>query len=388
MDPEMVYVSYDKQVVTPNSDSVFGGKRFVFGGRLPLIFVCPVITVDDLVVMAASPMQFYNVFSSHLHGNLRLANPVGGISAVMYEGKNHTATIHANISGNGALSLLGSNNTTPLDARANFNLHGINTAFSGKLCVTNAANSALTNTVLCVADARSLGGPMASFTYDGVSFYNWSRLNVTNSFAITEPTRGVFFSGGNYVRVTGETNMLTLATQTTLAGTLVKEGSGTLALGGTLKFTSAQSDTPSAGANILQVLNGRVRPVSKSGADGLAISFAADTGLRLAPFAETDDDVMKYGLYDVKWATPFDLSGTDGKLDVALDLPESAGDIPDSFAFGVCTVASSAANALDGNINLPKISRRTLTVTQEPNGDGTVTFTARYSKRGFSISFR
>jgi hypothetical protein len=182
--------------------------------------------------------------------------------------------------------------------------------------------------------------------------------------------------------------MLTLATQTTLAGTLVKEGSGTLALGGTLKFTSAQSDTPSAGANILQVLNGRVRPVSKSGADGLAISFAADTGLRLAPFAETDDDVMKYGLYDVKWATPFDLSGTDGKLDVALDLPESAGDIPDSFAFGVCTVASSAANALDGNINLPKISRRTLTVTQEPNGDGTVTFTARYSKRGFSISFR
>jgi hypothetical protein len=67
IDPEMVYVSYDKQVVTPNSDSVFGGKRFVFSGQRPLIFCAGSVSVDDLVLMAASKIRFDNVFWLFVH---------------------------------------------------------------------------------------------------------------------------------------------------------------------------------------------------------------------------------------------------------------------------------------------------------------------------------
>lgn len=392
LDPDMVYIGHSYQIVTPGGglDPVFRGKRLVFSYTDRAV-VCATdggLRVDDLVMMQGSYFYFWSLMSPQLYGNLKLTKPTNGFSTRMYQGNGYDAYIHSNISGDGSLHLYGGKGGSSISAIANFYLYGTNTAFAGKLCVTNAVNSALTNTTLLVADARSLGGPMPSFTYDGIDFSKWSRLRVTNSLALTEPTRGVFFSGGNYVHVQGAANELTLASQTTLAGTLVKEGAGTLALGGALKFTSAQSDTPSADMNVLQVTAGRIRPVSKGGADGLAISFASGTGLRLAPLAEADEDVRQYGLYDVKWETPFDLSETDGKLDVALDLPESADDIPDNFAFGVCTVASSAAGALDGNINLPKISRRTLTVTQESNGDNIVTFTARYSKRGFSISFR
>ena len=56
---------------------------------------------------------------------------------------------------------------------------------------------------------------------------------------------------------------------------VVKEGSGTLALGGTLKFTSGQSDTPLTGTNVLQVSAGRIKPASKTGADGFLAGAAA-----------------------------------------------------------------------------------------------------------------
>ena len=203
-------------------------------------------------------------------------------------------------------------------------LTGTNSAFSGRLAVTNDRNTPSTNTTLTVSDVRALGGARTSFAYNALSLAKCSRLDVTGSINFSEPTRGVYFSGSNYVNIANAAHTLTLASQTTLAGTLIKEGAGTLALGGTLKFTSSQSDTPVEGTNILQLSAGRVKPVSKTGADGLAITFASGTGLRLAPLAEADADVLRYGLYDVKWATPFDLTATGGKLDVALDLPHGA----------------------------------------------------------------
>ena len=139
---------------------------------------------------------------------------------------------------------------------------------------------------------------------------------------------------------------------------------------------------------MLQVAAGRIRPASKSGADGLAISFAAGTGLKFAPLSETDADVAQYGLYDVKWATPFDLTGTDGKLDVALDLPENRNEIPAAFSFGVCTVPTAAADALEDNIVLPRVRGYKSSVIKQTNADSTVTFTAKYVKAGLVVVFQ
>ena len=388
LDPDMVYLSWNKQMVTPQSTSSFGGKRIVLtSSNVTLTFATQQITVDDFVLANDAYLKM-TTYHSALNGSLTLFDPNGkGLGGRLYTiNEADTATVASTLRGDGVLSLLGVYTLSESrNGNGTFVLSGTNTEFRGKIAVSNNQNHPATNTTLRISDARAIGGPRTAFTYDALAFSNWSRLRADASLALTEPTRGVYFVGGNYVSVPDATNTLTLASQTTLAGTLVKQGAGTLALGGTLKFTSGQSATPTAGTNVLQVSAGRIRPASKGGSDGLAISFAAGTGLRFAPLSETDADVAQYGLYDVKWPTPFDLTETEGKLDVVLDLPENKREIPSRFSFGVCTVPAAAAEALDGNVVLPKILGYKSSVASEANGDGSVTFTAAYEKVGFIL---
>ncbi|MBQ3340986.1 MAG: hypothetical protein IJG84_03755 [Kiritimatiellae bacterium] len=390
LDPDMNYLSWDKAVVTPQMDDIFGGKRLVLASPAGnLTFAVPNITIDDFV-MANNVYAKMTMYHSTLRGTLTLFDPNGrGTGGRLYTANEASAAIIAStLKGDGVLTLQGIYTLSETkDGRGVFVLSSTNTEFRGKIAVLNNQNHPATNTTLRISDARALGGPRTAFAYDALSFSNWSRLQADASLVLAEPTRGVYFAGGNYVSVPDATNTLTLASQTTLAGTLVKQGAGTLALGGTLKFTSTQSATPLAGTNVLQVAAGRIRPASKGGADGLAISFAAGTGLKFAPISETDADVVQYGLYDVKWTTPFDLTETDGKLDVALELPENKREIPSKFSFGVCTVPAAAAEALDGNVVLPKILGYKSSVTGKANGDGSVTFTAAYEKVGFILIF-
>ena len=388
LDPEMVYLTWNKQMVTPyNSVPVFGGKRLsLSSGSGNLVLASTDVTIDDLLMYDSNIRIGY--VNHKLSGSLTIFDPNNrNLGGSVQLAKSTVFTLASTLRGDGPLVLQG----TPTidsdghDGRGTVVLVGTNTTFSGKITVNNIQNHPATNVTLRISDARAIGGPRSAFAYDALKFSNWSRLQADASLTLAEPTRGVYFVGGNYVSVPDATNTLTLASQTTLAGTLVKQGAGTLALGGTLKFTSGQSATPTAGTNVLQVSAGRIRPASKGGSDGLAISFAAGTGLRFAPLSETDADVAQYGLYDVKWPTPFDLTETDGKLDVVLDLPENKREIPSRFSFGVCTVPAAAAEALDGNVVLPKILGYKSSVASEGNGDGSVTYTAAYEKVGFIL---
>ena len=390
---DVTYISYDKQMVTPNFEASFIGKRLVFSYRsLGILFAHNRITVDDLVMVYNGQLRFWSQQTARLYGNITLKNPDGdGYAASIMDASKYTAYIYSNISGDGGLRIMGSNERTSArsdNPSATVYLKGDNSNLSGRIHVTNVENDPATNLTLRISDARQLGGAMSEFTYNGIGFSNWSRLQADESFDLVESTRGVYFVGGNYVSIPSAAHTLTLASQTTFAGTVVKEGAGTLALGGVLKFTSAESDEPLEGTNVLRVTQGKIRPASKTGADGLAISFAEGTGLLLNPITETDADVLRYGLYNVKWAEPFDLTETGGKLNVALELPETAAEMPDRFSFGICTVDASVAAELVDNVVLPKIKGRSCTVVPIYNGDGTVTFSATCAKRGFVFAVR
>ena len=391
MDSETVYLGYLRAMQTPTSAQteyqVFPGKRLVYSGReLELNYS---VTINDFTVMNGPDVRFRYFNNAHFYGNICVTNfKATTASAVVFSSaRDFNAYLDAKLFGPGNVVIRGSLYSYT-DSSANFRLMGDNSDLSGKITVTNVTNLPSRVTTLHVSAMNQLGGARTEFAYDALKFSNWSRFRADATLDFNEPTRGVYFVGGNYVNIPTATNTLTLSTQTTLAGTLVKEGSGTLALGGTLKFTSGQSDTPLAGTNVLQVSAGRIKPASKAGADGLAISFAAGTGIRLAPLAETNADVVRYGLYDVKWATPFDLTETAGKLDVALDLPANTGDLPATLSFGVCTVPATAAAALEGNITLPTVRGYSLKVEPVSNGDDTVTFAATYEKRGFALIVR
>lgn len=391
-DADTTYVDYGKQMLTPdggaNVTSAFGGRRFALCGTEAYLQCRSSVSIDDFVMMNGSCLKLHPTSGFHLYGNLTIADPndTGKAMATFRSGAGRTANIDAEISGSGSLTVMGTKDAgSSTSASATFVLSGVNTNFAGRLVVSNEQNDPAANTTLRVSDVRSLGGARPAFVYNALTLSKHSILSADATLEFSEPTRGLYVNGVNTLSVPSAAHSVLLASQTTLAGTLVKEGSGTLALGGTLKFTSSQSDTPIAGTNVLQVSAGRIRPASKGGADGLAISFASGTGILLAPLSETDADVLRYGLFDVKWPAPFDLTETGGKLDVALDLPQS---LPSCFSFGVCTVPASAADAIDRNIVLPSVKGYRCVVSRIGNGDDTVTFAAKYFRLGFVFTVR
>ena len=386
IDENTTYVSYSREIVTPGVEYEFPGKSLVLCGR-DLLFACRKLTVNDFHVMNAAELRFWSQNSIDLYGKITLSNPAsGGTALELLQSKGYKAEVHSDISGSGNIKIIGAlKNGNERPSSGTVILSGVNTAFTGRILLANECGSVGTNITLRVSDIRALGGPMSAFAYNAYSFQEWSRFQADANLAIVDPTRGVYFEGNAYVKIPNASHTLTLATQTTMAGTLVKEGAGTLALGGVLKFTKNQNDEPLEGTNILRVAEGCIKPASKSGADGLAIAFAAGTALALSPLAETDADVAQFGLYNEKWTEPFDLTDSDGKLEVKLDLPE---DLPISFSFGVCTVSASAAESLRGKIELPKVSRYSCSISESSIENGTVTFTATYTRPAFTISIR
>ena len=89
---------------------------------------------------------------------------------------------------------------------------------------------------------------------------------------------------------------------------------------------------------------------------------------------EVDADTRLYGLCNTAWATPFDLTGCGGKLDVSV---RDIAAVPDKVDLAICTVTSAAAANLRGNIVFPRIPQHTVTIWERDNGDGTVTFLAK-----------
>ena len=386
IDANTTYVSYTKEIVTPSSDYVFSGKSLVLCGR-DILFACRKLTVNDFHIMNAAELRFWSQSAIDLYGKITLSNPASsGTALELLQAYDYTANIHSDISGSAGIKIIGAlKNGSSRPSSGTVILSGMNTAFTGKISLTNECGSVGTNITLRVSDIRALGGPMSAFAYNAYSFQDWSRFQADADLAIVDSTRGVYFEGNTYVKIPNAAHTLTLATQTTMAGTLVKEGAGTLALGGVLKFTKNLADDPLEGTNILRVAEGFIKPASKTGADGLAIAFASGTALALSPLSETDADVAQFGLYNEKWAEPFDLTDSDGKLEVKLDLPD---DLPPTFSFGVCTVSASAGESLRGKIVLPKLNRYSCSVSESSIEDGTVTFTATYTRPAFTISIR
>lgn len=382
LEADRVYLTYNKKMYSAYENAIFGGKRLaICGGSGQITFNSGTFVIDDFRMFNGGTVVL-DAYRTYVYGNFKISTPLSsGVSGTFKCGDNWQGEIHASFTGDGTAVFRGAGD----NPRYLLHLLGDNSAFAGRFTLSNLANHPATNLTVRIADSKALGGALPDFAYDGISISRWSILRATSSVALDEPTRGLYVEGDAVIQVDDATNTFRLASQTTLAGQLVKQGAGTLVLGGTLKFTADQLATPLEGTNVLTVSAGRIRPASKDGANGLAITFAAKTGLRFAPLAETDADVTKYGLYDVAWPTPFDLTATDGKLDVAVDVPEGT---KEPFSFGICTVDEDAADALDGNIIIPEIKGLKATVVREPAVDGAVTFRADYERRGLMLIFR
>jgi hypothetical protein len=156
---------------------------------------------------------------------------------------------------------------------------------------------------LWVADQRNFGGAIPGANapvFDALTVTDRQILRTKCDVTFDEPTRGIYVPFGARFRVdAGQT--LTIRQQLTYAGKIEKIGVGTLALGGTARFTANVLETPYAnntfldGTNVLAVCEGALKPLSAAAFAGVALVMSNNTSIVLDP-SPSDPAVAQFGI--------------------------------------------------------------------------------------------
>ena len=301
-------------------------------------------------------------------------------------------------------------------------LNGDNIGYLGKIKVTsNVPQNVDYNDFasLIVTDASNLGGARSEFSYDALTLERYGQLDVRESMILDEPTRGVLVSWIGRILV-AEEKELAIKQQLTVNGQLYKEGAGTLALGGDLRFLEIETnfvekvandgaiqivtnvistvveDIPEDSANrTFYVVGGNVKPLTAHAIDGLDVVFSnktskLDVGLVLDMNSE-DETLRTKGICNVKSSAPFAFLDDDAQKKIPLYLEWDNIPQADEYSFNVMTVKADCADVFNKlNIVLPQsLSHLKLTTTRNVDTvTGSVTLSAKLKKYGFTISIR
>ena len=281
-------------------------------------------------------------------------------------------------------------------------LNGDNVDYLGKIKVTsNVPQNVDYNDFasLIVTDASNLGGARSEFAYDALTLERYGQLDVRESMILDEPTRGVLVSWIGRILV-AEEKELAIKQQLTVNGCFYKEGAGTLALGGDLRFLDkegvvADAIPEDATNRTFYVTGGKVKPLSAHALDGLDVVFSnktskLDVGLVLDINSE-DEELRAKGICNVKSPAPLAFLDDDAQKKVPLYLECNDETPAEEYSFNVMTVDADCADALKLlKIAVPEsLAHLKLTTTKVADAEtGTVTLSARLKKYGFSISIR
>ncbi len=304
--------------------------------------------------------------------------------------------VDSELSGGGAIEIHNqsqSGNNNPL--RAYVGLFGINTNFHGTVLVKNKATTtpaARVSPNLAIRDARNLGGPLSNWTYNALTLQNCCGLHPLETLTLDDETRGICLSGTYaFFTVTNDV-VFTCKERITYSGTLIKDGTGELALGGPEPhFNAAGTAAPTANKNVLDVWEGTLRPVSATAFQGLAvvITNAAATLAMDVPVSNEDGDIGQYGMLNTTWNAPLTVPA--GGLTVQLRDTNGVLASKKLCRVPVCTVNATAKAALEGKLSVGRSPSRRHVVTSTgwtENTDGSFTFAATIERTGFMVNFR
>ena len=383
-------------------DYKFPGERLTIDEGCQFGLFYKSLEVDELIMRNNSLFMLGSgVRSGRLSG--RLVVPDGIVSLCAY----NTAAfeIAADISGAGCLVFDGSHDNTGT-RRATVSLTGNNSRFTGSITVgLNRDQQTVANNqyqTLSVAAPAKLGAPLASFNPTALVLKRLARLSAVGSVAFEDETRGIYIgedgsktgAGGSDVNGTGSEGQLsveaghtlTIRSQLTLNGRLHKYGAGTLALGGPLRFGPAAliSETPVAGSNYCAVAEGCIKPLVADAFNGMEISFAAGTGIKL-DLNQENGDLRMYGLRNNLATAPFT---AEGRIPVTFDAPEGfEPQLP--FSLGVVTVAADKVETVRSLLEIRRPSLEYQMVSGiVPRDGGLATVVVEFKKVGFVLSIR
>ena len=309
------------------------------------------------------------------------------------------------IYGDGNLRLNVRNNTSY--PYGGIELTHLNTNFTGKALVYSTGNSNTNSATgyrlqMYLNDARNLGGPMPTETFDGITMRGDPLLISTTSLCFNQENRHLYvYDRARIVMQHATDNTIEVRVPLPFRGELVfgneypnaerakvGKGGGTLVLGGEARFydssTSSAGDTPVADKNKLTMLIGKLRPDAVDAVNGVAVTFGeesqglevdyANESLRTTGFKMTTSEsaLTKVG---------------GGQIPVSfINMPDEEGNVLD---VAVCTVPDVDAEA---TCNLLKPIRAAglgvPSLKAVSNGDGTSTVKADFKRVGFRMVVR
>ncbi len=289
------------------------------------------------------------------------------------------------------------------NVRGTVELTGLNTNWTGSISVTMTSHyradrsgskdvpSEIAHAALIVRDGRNLGGPLKEFKYNSLSMNQMSRLRAVADVSLDQANRGVLISGMARFDVDAG-KMLSIRNPLTLKGRMRKQGAGTLALGGSLRFINGAEDTaPLAGTNVMELAAGALKPLATNAFDGAAIEITNATAKILFDIAPEADGLREYGLLNTKWATPLTLSGAATSINVEFDKTGHELAPPEMrWSVGLFTVSTEAlAEDIAGKVNAtsPYTSSR-VKCSYAQNALGSWTVTATFTPRGLGVYLR
>jgi len=276
---------------------------------------------------------------------------------------------------------------------------------------------------LLVTNPAGLGGRLDDFNYRALSLADCSEVIVTNSLELAKDlNRGIYIVDNAIVRVDAGGDFV-CNWPITFNGRLYKTNAGTLSLGGAAQFLEVthitnitekadDSGNVTAVTNIvvdeqilvdgiqkdpskrqLTVQNGAVKALAYDCINGVTVDFKAnaDTSLVL-DFDPADDNLKRYGFYNVKTDTPFAAGGT---INVRIDNPDADALIASKeYKLGLITVKTLAANALNLDslikFNKPEefANLKVRMIREDDVETGFTTYSAYYDFVGFQVIVR
>ncbi len=306
-----------------------------------------------------------------------------------------TMIVDGEIAGSANLTFEGISGTS--STKGYYLLTGLNTNFTGNITVSQLQKNIAGETTvrwnfntffqtLYVEDGRNLGGAKAEFDSNALKITDMARLAVTNADVTLEAglNRGLCIEGIGRLYVQ-EPGSLAVNWPVSVQGTMFKEGSGTLALGGGMTVIGGQS--ADATNRLFIVTNGYVKALSAGCVDGLTVSLAANaaTGLKL-DYTTADADLMQYGLKNVATDTPFE----GGDINVSIENLTRDAFRSDRGKLGLITVkTTTAADYVATKLKVARVPNFDVKVEREADAEtGWTTFSAKLTPCGFIMIFR
>ena len=339
-------------------------------------FVCRDLRVNGACIRSYSHDVFFSGGTIRLDGNLEILH---------YGGRTSVLSVDSELFGAGDLTCDSLVSQSEEGSCGQVALTAFNTNFTGKILVTTPSGTkdygevpSLTRSMtLHIGDPRNLGGALDTFTPDALQLEQMSVLRPAATMTLDTPNRGIRVSGMGRFDVPRDITLM-VANPITYAGTLRKEGAGTLAL------AAAPIIEPSSdGGARLEIAEGRVVALETNALDGVEVTTGVRGALAFA-INPSGEGMREYGLVGVGGSVG---EGGDATINVAFDVSSSPDAPPeDNWTVALVTVASDAAEAWLSRLQVVKAyPRYAVDLSVRDNANGTSTILATHVYRSYAI---